>query len=175
MISKQETYKPKIKQKMKTSLMLLALLFTISIAQGQTQSDTLKSPPSKSTTIKIIVTSVMVSDQEKAFKFYTEKLGFVKKTDIPEVRWLTVVSPESPDGIELLLEPLKLQPAITFQKALFDAGIPATTFAVEDIQKTYQRLEKLGVVFKLKPTNLGMATVAIFDDTCGNLIQLAQK
>ena len=126
--------------------------------------------------MKIKVTSLMVDDQEKALKFYTEKLGFVKKTDIPlgEHKWLTVVSAEEPDGIELLLEPMGFAPAKVFQKALKDAGIPLTMFNVDDIQREYERLEKLGVKFSMKPTQMGPATIAVFDDTCGNNIQLVQ-
>lgn len=127
--------------------------------------------------MKIVVTSVMVNDQDKALKFYTEVLGFVKKTDIPMggPRWLTVVSPEQPDGPELLLEPMSFAPARTYQKALFDAGIPLTSFAVADVEATYQKLKKAGVVFRTTPTKMGPATVATFEDTCGNLIQIAQK
>jgi len=127
--------------------------------------------------MKIKLTSVMVEDQNKALKFYTEVLGFVKKTDIPmgEAKWLTVVSPEGPDDIELLLEPMGFPPAKTYQKALFEAGIPLTAFAVEDIQKEYERMKKLGVVFKTTPTKMGPVTVAVFEDTCGNLIQIAQR
>ncbi len=127
--------------------------------------------------MRIKLTSVLVADQDKALKFYTEVLGFVKKTDIPmgEAKWLTVASPEGRDDIELLLEPMGFPPAKTYQKALFEAGIPLTAFAVEDIQKEYERMEKLGVVFKTKPTKMGPVTVAVFDDTCGNLIQLVQK
>jgi predicted enzyme related to lactoylglutathione lyase len=126
--------------------------------------------------MKIILTSVMVDDQDKALKFYTEALGFVKKNDIPmgEARWLTVVSPEGPDGVELLLEPMGFPPARTYQKALFEAGIPLTSFAVDDIQKEYQRMKKLGVAFKSAPTKMGPVTIAVFEDTCGNLIQMAQ-
>jgi predicted enzyme related to lactoylglutathione lyase len=126
--------------------------------------------------MKIKVTSVMVDDQDKALKFYTGKLGFIKKTDIPlgEHKWLTVVSGEEPDGVELLLEPMGFEPARTFQKALFDAGIPLTAFNVDDIQKEYERLEKLGVKFSMKPTKMGPATMAVFDDTCGNNIQIVQ-
>jgi predicted enzyme related to lactoylglutathione lyase len=126
--------------------------------------------------MKIILTSVMVDDQEKALKFYTEVLGFVKKNDIPlgEDRWLTVVSPEGPDDVELLLEPMGFPPARTYQKALFEAGIPLTSFAVDDIQKEYERMKKLGVVFKTAPTQMGPVTIAVFEDTCGNLIQMAQ-
>lgn len=126
--------------------------------------------------MKIKVTSVMVDDQDKALKFYTEKLGFVKKTDIPlgEHKWLTVVSGEQPDGVELLLEPMGFAPAKVFQKALKDAGIPLTMFNVDDIQSEYERLEKLGVKFGMKPTQMGPATIAVLDDTCGNNIQLVQ-
>jgi predicted enzyme related to lactoylglutathione lyase len=126
--------------------------------------------------MKIILTSVMVDDQEKALKFYTEVLGFVKKNDIPvgEARWLTVVSPEGPDDVELLLEPMGFPPARTYQKALFEAGIPLTSFAIDDIQKEYERMKKLGVVFKTAPTKMGPVTIAVFEDTCGNLIQMAQ-
>lgn len=118
----------------------------------------------------------MVNDEEKAFKFYTEILGFVKKTEIPmgEHKWLTVVSAEEQDGVELVLEPLGFVPAMTFQKALFEAGIPLTAFYVDDIQKEYERLSGLGVVFSMKPTNMGAATLAVFDDSCGNNIQIFQ-
>jgi catechol 2,3-dioxygenase-like lactoylglutathione lyase family enzyme len=126
--------------------------------------------------MKINLTSVMVDDQDKAIKFYTEVLGFVKKHDIPmgEARWLTVVSPEGPDDVELLLEPMGFPPARTYQKALFEAGIPLTSFAVGDVQKEYERMKELGVVFKTTPTKMGPVTVAVFEDTCGNLIQMAQ-
>ena len=127
--------------------------------------------------MKIVLTSVMVDDQDKALGFYTDILGFIKKTEIPmgSVKWLTVVSPEAPDDVELLLEPMGFEPAKIFQKALFDAGIPAASFAVDDIEKEYERLQSLGVVFKTKPTNMGPVTIAVFDDTCGNLIQIAQN
>jgi len=127
--------------------------------------------------MKIVVTSVMVADQDKALKFYTEILGFVKKADVPvgEFRWLTVVSPEQPDGPELLLEPTGFPPAKTYQKALFKAGIPLTSFGVADVQAVYERLKRQGVVFRTPPTKRGPVTVAVFEDTCGNLIQLAQK
>jgi catechol 2,3-dioxygenase-like lactoylglutathione lyase family enzyme len=126
--------------------------------------------------MKINLTSVMVDDQNKALKFYTEVLGFAKKNDVPlgEYRWLTVVSPEEPDGVELLLEPMGFPPARTYQKELFEAGIPLTSFAVDDIQKEYERMKKLGVVFKTTPTQMGPVTIAVFEDTCGNLIQMAQ-
>jgi len=127
--------------------------------------------------MRINVTSVMVDDQEKALKFYTDVLGFIKKTEVPlgEYKWLTVVSPEGPDEIELLLEPMAFPPARTYQKALFDAGIPATMFGVDDVQSEHDRMEKLGVVFKTKPTRMGPVTIAVFEDTCGNLIQMVQK
>lgn len=126
--------------------------------------------------MKIKLTSVLVDNQDKAFKFYTKVLGFVKKQDFPvgEFKWLTVVSPEEPDGTELLLEPNDNPAAKTFQEAIFKQGIPLTAFAVEDIQKEYERMKKLGVVFSKEPTKEGLVTQAVFDDTCGNLIQLYQ-
>ena len=126
--------------------------------------------------MKIKLTSVLVDDQDKALKFYTEVLGFVKKKDFPvgQFKWLTVVSPEGPDDIELLLEPNDNPAAKTFQKAIFEQGIPLTAFAVEDIQKEYERMKRLGVVFRMEPTKTGEATVAVFDDTCGNVLQLYQ-
>lgn len=125
-------------------------------------------------TLKIKLSSVLVDSQDKALKFYTDVLGFVKKTEIPlgEFTWLTVVSPEGPQDIELVLEPMGFAPAKTYQKALFDAGIPITAFAVDDIQVEYDRLTKLGVKFRGKPTKNGPVTTALFEDTCGNLIQL---
>jgi catechol 2,3-dioxygenase-like lactoylglutathione lyase family enzyme len=126
--------------------------------------------------MKIKQTSVLVDDQDKALKFYTEVLGFVKSKDIPlgEFKWLTVVSPEGPDDIELLLEPNENPAARTFQKALFDQGIPLTAFAVDDIQKEYERMKTLGVAFRSEPAKMGPTIVAVFDDTCGNLIQIYQ-
>src|SRR5215203_5342949 len=121
--------------------------------------------------MKIAVTSVMVDNQDKALKFYTEILGFVKKRDIPlgEARWLTVVSKEEQDGVELLLELISFAPAKTYQKELFTAGIPFTAFNVADIDKEYQRLINLEVSFSMGPTKL-----AVFNDTCGNNIQIFQ-
>jgi len=112
----------------------------------------------------------------KHLNFYTEVLGFVKNKDIPlgEFRWLTVVSPEEPDGTELLLEPNQNPAAKTFQAALFKQGIPLTAFEVEDIQKEFQRMKKLGAVFTMEPVKTGPAILAVFDDTCGNLIQIYQ-
>lgn len=126
--------------------------------------------------MKIKLTSVLVRDQDKALQFYTQVLGFVKKTEIPlgEFKWLTVVSPEGPDDIELLLEPNDNPAAKAFQDALFEQGIPLTAFAVDDIQAEYERLRALGVVFTGEPTSMGPTMVAIFDDTCGNFIQLYQ-
>ena len=126
--------------------------------------------------MKIRYSSVLVGDQDKALRFYTDILGFVAKTDLPvgKFRWLTVVSPEGPDDIELLLEPNDNPAARTYQKALCDQGIPVTLFEVEDIQQEYARLKGLGVVFRIEPTKMGDVTVAMFDDTCGNLIQIFQ-
>ncbi len=126
--------------------------------------------------MKIKLSSVFVDDQDKALKFYTEVLSFIKKNDIlaESARWLTVVSPDGPNDIELLLESNDLPVAGAYQKALFEAGIPLTAFAVENIQKEYKRMTKLGVVFSMEPTQSGSATVAVFEDTCGNLIQLYQ-
>ena len=127
--------------------------------------------------MKIYVTSVFVDDQEKALGFYTGVLGFVKKNDVPvgEHRWLTVVSPEDPEGTELLLEPDANPAAKAFKKALHEQGIPLTSFAVEDIRGEYERLRGLGVEFTMAPTEAGPVTVAVFDDTCGNLIQIVQQ
>lgn len=122
------------------------------------------------------LSSVMVDDQEKALKFYTEVLGFNKKTDIPmgEFRWLTVTSADGPAGVELVLEPMGFPPARTYQKALLDAGIPLTAFFTDDIQNEFRRLKELGVTFRGEPTNMGSITAVLFEDTCGNLINLVQ-
>lgn len=127
--------------------------------------------------MRIRLTSILVNDQEKALQFYTQVLGFAKKTDIPmeKDRWLTVVSPEGPSDVELLLEPMGFDPAKTYQRALFEAGIPLASFGVDDIAKEHARLEKLGVRFKTKPAKMGPVTVAVLDDTCGNLIQIVQR
>jgi predicted enzyme related to lactoylglutathione lyase len=127
--------------------------------------------------MKISLSSVMVNDQGAALAFYTEVLGFKKKQDIPmgDDRWLTVVSPEGPDDVELLLEPMGFPPAKTYQKALFDAGIPLTAFAVPDVQSEYERLLKRGVVFTTGPMDVGTTIIAVFEDTCGNLIQIYQS
>lgn len=126
--------------------------------------------------MKIKLASLLVNDQEKALKFYTEILGFVKKTEVPlgEHKWLTVVSKEQQDGVELVLEPLGFPPAATFQKALFEAGIPLTAFNVDDVEAEYNRLTGLGVSFSLPPTEMGVTKLAVFNDTVGNNIQLFQ-
>ena len=126
--------------------------------------------------MKIKLNSVYVSDQDKALRFYTEVLGFVKKNDIPmgKFRWLTLVSPDEPNGTELVLEPDENPAAKTFKKSIFEQGIPLTAFQVDDIEHEYARMNKLGVVFKKPPTNLGPVTLAMFDDTCGNYIQIYQ-
>lgn len=127
--------------------------------------------------IKIYVTSVPVENQEKALDFYTTVLGFIKKRDIPmgEHKWLTVVSPEEQAGVELLLEPMAFEPAKLYQQSLKDAGIPWTSFAVDDIDKEYQRLSDLGVQFSIAPREAGPVMIAVLDDTCGNYIQLMQE
>ena len=124
----------------------------------------------------IKVTSVMVSDQDKALAFYTNIFGFVKKTEIPmgEHRWLTVVSKEEQDGVELLLEPMGFAPAKVYQQALYEAGIPLIMFNVKDVRQEYDRLLGLGVQFSIEPTKMGPVTLAVLDDTCGNRIQLVQ-
>ncbi|MFD4540029.1 VOC family protein [Streptomyces bauhiniae] len=126
--------------------------------------------------MRINLASVFVDDQEKALRFYTEVLGFVRKADVPlgEYRWLTVVSPEQPDGTELLLEPDAHPAAKPYTAALHGDGIPATSFAVDDVRAEYDRLRGLGVRFTQEPVSAGPVTIAVLDDTCGNLIQLAQ-
>lgn len=126
--------------------------------------------------MKIRLTSVFVDDQEKALKFYTEVLGFVKKQDFPlgEFKWLTVASPEEPDGVELLLEPDNNPAAQAFKAAIFQQGIPTATFFVEDIYKEHQRMQQAGVLFHQAPQQMGPTIIAVFDDTCGNLIQICQ-
>jgi catechol 2,3-dioxygenase-like lactoylglutathione lyase family enzyme len=127
--------------------------------------------------MKIVVTSVLVDDQEKALRFYTDVLGFTKKEDIPmgEARWLTVVSPQDPDGTELLLEPDGHPAAGPFKAALVEDGIPYTSFGVDDIDAEFRRLQGVGVRFTQEPAQMGPVTTAVFDDTCGNLIQIAQR
>lgn len=127
--------------------------------------------------MRINLASVLVDDQDKALRFYTEVLGFKEKENIPlgQARWLTVVSPQDPDGTELVLEP-DAHPAVKpFKEALVADGIPFTSFAVDDVQAEYERLTGLGVRFTQQPTNLGPVIVAVLDDTCGNLIQIAHR
>lgn len=127
--------------------------------------------------MKIVVSSVFVDDQDKALAFYTTKLGFIKKDDIPlgAARWLTVVAPDAPDGTELLLEP-DSHPAVgPFKRALMQDGIPFTSFGVDDIHAEYERLRSVGVQFSQPPVEMGPVTTAVLEDTCGNLIQLAQR
>jgi predicted enzyme related to lactoylglutathione lyase len=129
--------------------------------------------------MKVKVISVPVLDQEKALKFYTDKLGFMKKVDIPlseDSRWLTVVSKEEQDGPEVLLEPSPkhFEPAKTYQKALYEAGIPYTQFNVDNAREEYERLVSIGVSFSVKPTEMGTVIIAVFDDTCGNNIQIVE-
>jgi catechol 2,3-dioxygenase-like lactoylglutathione lyase family enzyme len=128
--------------------------------------------------MKITITSVSIDDYDKALKFYTDVMGFMKKRDIPlgeGARWLTVVSPEEPDGVELLLEPNAEYPAMkALKESLVKDGIPFTAFEVRDIQAEYERMKSLGVEFTMEPTNMGMTTAAVLDDTCGNLIQIYQ-
>ena len=128
--------------------------------------------------MKIKLTSVPIDDYDKALKFYTDMMGFVKKRDIPlgeGARWITVVSLEEPDGTELLLEPNSGYPAMkALKESLVQDGIPFTAFEVRDIQAEYERMKNLGVEFTMEPTNMGMTTAAVLDDTCGNLIQIYQ-
>jgi catechol 2,3-dioxygenase-like lactoylglutathione lyase family enzyme len=127
--------------------------------------------------MKINLASVLVDDQDKALRFYTEVLGFVKKHDVPlgEARWITVVSDEAPDGTELVLEPDGHPAAKPFKAALVEDGIPFTSFAVDDVHAEFERLSRLGVQFTQQPAEMGPVTTAVLDDTCGNLIQIAAQ
>ncbi|MFW6195651.1 MAG: VOC family protein [Chloroflexota bacterium] len=127
--------------------------------------------------MRIVVTSVYVDDQEKALAFYTDVLGFEKKADIAfgESRWLTVVAPDDPDGTELLLEPAGHPAVGPFRDALVSDGIPFTSFGVDDVAAEYERLKARGVRFTQPPVEMGPVTTAVFDDTCGNLIQIAER
>ena len=127
--------------------------------------------------MRIKLTSIMVSDQSKALRFYTEVLGFWKKHEFPagEYRWITVVSPEGPDDVELSIEPNANPAGKAFQEAMFAQGIPVAAFEVSDLSKEYDRLKAHGVAFTREPTRMGPVTIAIFADTCGNLIQIYQK
>ncbi|MFS1475966.1 VOC family protein [Vibrio lentus] len=126
--------------------------------------------------MKIVVTSVPVEDQDRALDFYTNILGFIKKTEVPlgEYKWLTVVSPQEQSGVELLLEPMAFEPAKQYQDSLKEAGIPWTSFAVDDVNAEYERLVALGVEFSITPREAGSVMIAVLDDTCGNYIQLMQ-
>jgi len=126
--------------------------------------------------MQITLTSMPVEDQGRALEFYTTVLGFTKKHDIPmgDFRWLTVVSPDGVDGVELVLEPMAFPPARVYQKALFDAGIPATAFMTKDIRAEHARLVAKGVRFRSEPKRMGPITAVLFEDTCGNLINLVQ-
>ncbi|SOC52096.1 Catechol 2,3-dioxygenase [Blastococcus aggregatus] len=125
--------------------------------------------------MRITLTSVFVDDQEKALRFYTDVLGFVPKTDVPmgAHRWLTVVSPEQPDGVELVLEPDEHPAAQAFKQGLVADGIPYNSFTVADVRAEFDRLTALGVRFTQPPTEMGPVTTAVLDDTCGNLLQIA--
>lgn len=127
--------------------------------------------------MKITITSIPVKEQEHALVFYTQKLGFIKKEDSPlgEHRWLTVISPEGAEGVELLLEPLAFAPAKDYQQALYDAGIPVTSFETDNLETEVKRLKELNVSFRTEPQDMGEFKMATFDDTCGNLICLTQK
>src|SRR5512134_3319634 len=128
--------------------------------------------------MKIKLTSVSIDDYDKALRFYTEIMGFMKKQDFPlgdDARWITVVSLDEPNGVELLLEPNASYPAMkALKESLVKDGIPFTAFSVNDVQEEYERMKALGVEFTMEPTNMGMSTAAIFDDTCGNLIEIYQ-
>lgn len=127
--------------------------------------------------MRISLTSVLVDDQDKALRFYTDVLGFAKKHDVPmgPHRWLTVVAPDNPDGVELVLEPDSHPAAVPFKKALAKDGIPFTSFAVDDVRAEYNRLKSAGVRFTQPPVDMGPVTTAVLDDTCGNLIQIAAR
>ena len=127
--------------------------------------------------MRINLASVLIDDQDKAQRFYTEVLGFTEKTNVPlgEYRWITVVSPEDPDGTELVLEPDEHPAAKPFKKALVADGIPFISFAVDDVRAEYERLRGLGVRFTQEPVDMGPVTTAVLDDTCGNLIQIAHR
>lgn len=126
--------------------------------------------------MRIKLVSIMVDDQDKALRFYTDVLGFIKSKDIPvgPARWITVVSPEGPPDVELVLEPNGNPAGKTFQEAMFKQGIPMTAFEVDDIDGEFKRLRKQGVAFTVEPTRSGPVSIAVFSDTCGNLIQLYQ-
>ena len=156
------------------STMMLILVCSVSYANDNTKDQEVKK---ESPALKIKITSLIVDDQDKAEKFYTEVLGFEVKENVPagEFRWLTLVTPDNRDGVELALEPNENPASKTFQKALFDQGIPATMFFVEDLQQTFENLVESGVAFTVQPKDMGGTFAAIFNDTCGNLIMIAQE
>ena len=156
------------------STLMLLLACSAASANDKTKDSEVEK---ESTALKIRVASLIVDDQDKAEKFYTEVLGFEVKENVPagEFRWLTVVSPDERDGTQLALEPNDNPASKTFQEAIFDQGIPATMFFVEDVRKTYEKLVELGVVFTVQPRDMGGTFAAIFNDTCGNLIMIAQE
>lgn len=156
---------------MKTTRMLLIGLFLclVLFSTSQTRDEGSK------TTMKILMTSVFVQDTTKAFKFYTEILGFIEKMHVPEAYIAIVASPEDPNGTQLLLEPNGNPIAKTYQEGIYNSGLPVIVFGVEDIQQEYERLKTLGVVFKKVPTEMDWGIEAIFDDTCGNFIMLLQE
>ena len=125
--------------------------------------------------MRILFTSILVDDQAKAYAFYTDVLGFRPKSDVPmgDHRWLTVVSPDAPDGVELVLEPDEHPAAKPFKAALVEDGIPVTSFGVQDVRQEYERLRALGVRFTQEPADMGPVVTAVLDDTCGNLVQIA--
>jgi catechol 2,3-dioxygenase-like lactoylglutathione lyase family enzyme len=127
--------------------------------------------------VRIRLSSVFVDDQDKALRFYTEVLGFAAKSDVPlgHARWLTVVSPDDPQGTELVLEPDEHPAVKPFKEALVEDGIPYASFAVDDVGREYERLRALGVRFTQEPVAMNPVTTAVFDDTCGNLIQIASR
>ena len=126
--------------------------------------------------MQITLSSILIENQDRALRFYTEVLGFEKRHDVPlgQYRWLTLTSPEGASGVELVLEPMDFPPARVYQKALYDAGIPATAFISTDINAEVQRLKARGVRFRGEPTKMGSVTAVLFEDTCGNLINLVQ-
>lgn len=149
---------------------LFLFCFTIIAVENEKPSNTDK------VMLKIKYVSIIVEDQEKALDFYTNKLGFVKKSDIPmgKFRWLTVVSADDPDGPEVALEPNENPAVNTFQKSIFEQGIPLTAFVVDDIDQTYEQLKEKGVTFTMTPQKMGESKVAVFNDTCGNLIMITE-
>ena len=156
------------------STLMLIPAYSVASADDKTKDSEVKK---ESTALKIKIASLIVDNQDKAEKFYTEVLGFEVKENVPvgEFKWLTVVSPDNRDGAELALEPNDNPASKTFQKAIFDQGVPATMFFVEDLQKTYEKLIALDVVFTVQPKDMGGTFAAILNDTCGNLIMIAQE